>query len=256
LADPTRRRGGRIRALLLVLAVLTVASSASSCTDDEPDARVLLIGDSIMKQTAPHVEQALEERPGVDDVEVTTTAVNGSGLLTPGVFDWHTEAAELVAEHEPDIIAVLFIGNYTDDEYRLDATGEPITDYTDAFFLAWAEEANRLMEILSADGAQVYWVQPPPLPSPEGERRVTELRRVHAEVASLWPGTALIDGTAALADDEGHFAADLAAPPDGEVVQVRDRDGVHLTEAGGRILAATIARELAPTVKRLQERDR
>lgn len=235
-----------------LLVTLSVASAA--CGESDPEVRVLLVGDSIMNETGPYVEEALESLPDVGNVEIENAGVNGSGMLTPGVFDWQARAGELIEEFDPDVVAVLFVGNYADENLWI-VNGQEVAGYTDEFFDAWSAETDAMMETLTSGGAEVYLVHPPPLPIPEGERRVTELRDINAAVASNWPGTALIDGTEALSDDEGRFADELPVPPDGEVETVREADGVHLTDAGGRLLAQTIAEVIVPSVLHAQEPD-
>jgi hypothetical protein len=236
-----------------VAAVVCVIVTVAGCSRSEPEARVLLVGDSVMKETGEHVEEALESLPDIGSVEVENAGVNGSGMLTPSVYDWQTRARELVEEFDPDVVVVLFVGNYADDNLWAAADGSPIEGYTDEFFAAWGEQTNLMMETLTSQGAEVYLVHPPPLPIPEGERRVTALRDVNIQVATNFPGTALIDGTAALSDEEGRFADELPVPPNGEVETVRQPDGVHLTPAGGRLLAQAVAEVIAPSVVHAQE---
>jgi hypothetical protein len=230
-----------------------VAGPGCGLFDQKAD--VLLIGDSIMKQGGEYVEEALESRDDIGSIAVENAGVNGSGLLTPGEYDWHREAEELVAELDPEIIVVLFVGNYASGDGRyVGPDGQPVEGYTPEFFSAWGAEADRLMEILTADGAEVYWVQPPPMLLDEGARRVSELRTTYQLLADRWPGTGVIDGTAALAGTDGGFSWEL--PDDTGAPQVaRAADSVHLTAFGSRLLGEAIADALAPSVVALEADD-
>lgn len=240
-------RAAWLRRLLVSLTVAALVGVLPGCGLFDSPVEVLLVGDSIMRQSGAFVEEALESRPDIDDAHVKNAAKNGSGLLTPDVYDWHAEAEEMIAEYDPEIVVVLFIGNYTDGEpYRL-ADGTPVEGYTPAFFEAWGREADRLMEILTAEGAQVWWVQPPPMIEGEGARRVREMRATYEALVQRWPGTGLIDGTAALAGPDGGYAAELP-DADGVLRPVRTGDTVHLTEHGARILATTIADAIGPAL--------
>lgn len=235
------------RGATAVLAVVLVASVAPACGLFDSPVEVLLIGDSIMSQAGEHVEDALEARADIDEAHVKNAGRNGSGLLTPDVYDWHAEAEEMIERYEPQIVVVLFIGNYTDDEpYRLD-DGTPVEGYTPEFFAAWGREADRLMEIVTARGAQVWWVQPPPMATEEGARRVTELRATYDALAARWPGTGLIDGTAVLSEPGGGYAEAL---PDQQGVMrpVRTADTVHLAPYGAQRLAKSIADAVGPVL--------
>jgi hypothetical protein len=241
-----RRRDGR-RLWFVGLALLVGGAPLTSCGLLDPRVDVLLIGDSIMRQSGEYVEEALEARPDIDNVNVKNAGKNGTGLLTPALYDWHQQADDMIQKYEPDIVVVLFIGNYTTDDLYLQPDGTPVEGYTPAFFDAWGAEADALMEIITADDAAVWWVQPPPMIEGEGSRRVAELRATHDELAARWPGTGLIDGTAVLAGPDGGFASEL---PDanGQPKAVRLSDTVHLTAFGSQLLGGAMADAIGPTL--------
>lgn len=209
--------------------------------------RVLLIGDSIMNQAGAFVEETLEDDDDIGDVEVRNEGRNGTGLLTPGVFDWQARAKRYVAEFQPDVVVVLFVGNYTSDELWVNEGGVPVEGYTDEWFDEWEGQARELQEILVSTGADIYWVNPPPMLADEGERRVTNFRLIHRRIAEDWTNTVLIDGTDVLSDDDGNYAFEL---PDenGVFEQMRTIDSVHLTTAGARVLADEISRQVNTSV--------
>jgi hypothetical protein len=171
-----RRARDRLAALVLI-AVLS--GGLTSCGLFDSQVEVLLIGDSIMRQSGEFVEEALEARPDIESVKVKNVGRNGSGLLTPGVYDWHVEAADMIEKYQPDIVVLLFIGNYTSDDLYQQPDGTPVEGYTPAFFEIWGAEAARLTDIVAADGAEVWWVQPPPMVDGELDRRADELRSTY-----------------------------------------------------------------------------
>ena len=67
---------------LVVLGLLAVGVGVGEALTPSTE-HVLLVGDSIMRQTGP----ALTRQLG-DEYTVHNEGVNGSGLLTPAVFDW------------------------------------------------------------------------------------------------------------------------------------------------------------------------
>lgn len=254
MATSERRRAFTLVALVVVLVVTVSAAGVAAAmllrteTDvaTEP-VRVLLIGDSIMNQAGVYLEETLEARDDIDDVEVFNEGVNGSGLLTPAAYDWQQQAADLVDEIDPDVVVVLFVGNYTSTDLWVNDAGLEVEGYTDQFFLAWEEEARDLQRTIVDSGADVYWVNPPPMLNEEGERRVVEFRQIHRRIAEDWTGTVLIDGTDVLSNGEGGYAFELP-DDDGVPQQVRTLDSVHLTNAGSRLLAGEITRQVAPSV--------
>ena len=100
------------------MALLAVGVATWLSIEDEPD--VLLVGDSIMRQTGPALTEGLPDR------EVDNRGVNGSGLLNPQVYDWVDRLPGLVAQSRPEATVVLFIGNYAPEEaWWIGADGSP-----------------------------------------------------------------------------------------------------------------------------------
>jgi hypothetical protein len=69
----------------LVLVVACLLGAAVSCSSDGPT-RVLLVGDSVMRQLGPALADQLP-----DDVRVRNEAVSGSGLLSPTLVEDHLD---------------------------------------------------------------------------------------------------------------------------------------------------------------------
>src|SRR4051812_7951313 len=98
----------RARLVTGVVLGLVVAVLVAKFVLIQPE-RVLLVGDSIMRQTGPALDDSFGR-----DVSIDNEAVNGSGLLTPHDVDWPKRLARLVADDDPAVVVFLFIGNYTD----------------------------------------------------------------------------------------------------------------------------------------------
>jgi hypothetical protein len=249
-----RRRGWFITlgTVALVVAIFGAAGLAFFATRqdseaEEPPLRVLLVGDSIMNQAGLYLEEALGEDPGLGEVEILNEGRNGTGLLTPDVFDWQRQAVDLVEEYQPDVVVVLFVGNYTSEDLWVTEGGTPVDGYTQLWFDEWEKQARELQATLISSGADIYWVNPPPMIEEEGLRRVTQFRLIHRRIAEDFTDTVLIDGTDVLSDDDGEYAFEL---PDenGVLEQVRSLDSVHLTQAGSQLLAQEIARQITPSL--------
>src|SRR4029453_6969187 len=81
----------------------STAILGDSAVPATPLQHVLLVGDSIMRQTGP----ALERQPGAGYL-FHNEAVNGSGLLTPAVFDWPAHLTRSLRRFRPDIVVMTF----------------------------------------------------------------------------------------------------------------------------------------------------
>jgi hypothetical protein len=185
-------------------------------------ARVLLIGDSILRQTGPALAHVLGDRAVVRNV-----AVNGSGLLTPRFFDWPARVDAELARATPDVVVVSFIGNYTGDPAGLwtTADGRTVESIESPDFAPeWGRQTDALLADIAPTGAQVVLVLPPSIPVPVVQDAVDRLRIAYQQVAARWPMVTLVDAATVLPDPED-----------------RAVDGVHLSDRGERRLAAAIA---------------
>ena len=139
------------------------------------------MGDSIMRQTGP----ALARQLG-DGYTVHNEGVNGSGLLTPALFDWSDQLEQDLVRTDPDVVVFLFIGNYTDDpaEFWTTASGRRIRDVGSAAFAReWGRQADAAMAAIAETGAPVVLVLPPPMASDELQAVVDRLRVEYERVA-------------------------------------------------------------------------
>jgi hypothetical protein len=195
--------------------------------------RVMLLGDSILEQSADAAVAALAGH----GVRTTVDARGGTGLLNG--FDWMAHAAELVAAERPDVIVAVFSGNYF-PPHVLGADGAEIFHGTPAFFAAWEAAADRFMAAVTATGAQVLWIKAPPMRAPYVSASNDGVWAAYQRMALRWPQAHLLDAGAVLAGPDGRFALDVPAC-DGGRVAVRDDDGVHLAPAGGVRLGGAIA---------------
>jgi hypothetical protein len=184
--------------------------------------RVLLVGDSILRQTGPALAGVLGDRAVVRNV-----AVNGSGLLTPRFFDWPERVDEELARATADVVVISFIGNYTGDPAGLwtTADGRTVESIESPDFAPeWGRQTDALLADIAPTRARVVLVLPPSIPVPVVQGAVDRLRDVYRQVAARWPTVTLVDA-----------ASVLPGPEDRAV------DGVHLSDRGERRLAAAIA---------------
>jgi len=221
-----------VRARTAIIAVvLMVALAVSACGGDAGPRRILLVGDSVMNQTAGPLAHDLP------DDDVRNESVFGSGLLTAGYVDWPAQLGRLLDHYRPDVVVFLFVGNYefSDDESDLYTTadGHRIETRTDpAFFRAWQAQAQRMTDAASEVADDVIWVLPPPMQFEEADTVADGLRIGYEHL-----DTTTVDAADVLADDEGNYLAS-----DGDTL-LRS-DGVHLTPEGARRLAQLIADQL------------
>ncbi len=202
-----------------------------------PPLDVLLVGDSIMKSTGPALAHQLGSR-----YRVHNEGVNGSGLLTPDVFDWPAQLPESLDRLDPDVVVMLFIGNYTSDPAQMwvAADGRTVPDvYPPAFAREWGQQAERhVIEVIST-GAEVVLVLPPPMISARVQRVTDRLRAEYRAVAARHPEVTLVDAATAVGGPDGEWVATRPTAA-GTLAPVRVADTVHLADHGQALVAHEI----------------
>jgi hypothetical protein len=193
---------------------------------------VLTIGDSLMFEAQPYLQGALESSGRCSIVH--QAALGGTGPVgTGGGLHWLTRLTTLMADYQPDIVVMEFVGNSND-------TGLVYGS------LAWAAAQNQatvdLVNIATAGGAEVYVMAAPT-----------------AAMFCFWDlaGTAWTDYRAFVRGLAGVGHGDWSnylSPGDvyaqrmsfGGVVQdIRLTDCTHFTPLGASIAAAVTAAAIA-----------
>ncbi|HEY5888789.1 MAG TPA: GDSL-type esterase/lipase family protein [Acidimicrobiales bacterium] len=198
---------------------------------------VLLVGDSIMRSTGPALAHQLGAR-----WRVHNEGVNGSGLLTPGVFNWSRHLPASLSRFDPDIVVMLFIGNYTADPAQkwVGADGRQVPDiYTRSFAREWGRQAERFVTQMIGSGADVVLVLPPPMISARVQIVTDRLRAEYRAVAARHPEVTLADATTAVGGPHGEWVA-TRPTASGGWAPVRLADTVHLAAHGRGLVAREI----------------
>jgi hypothetical protein len=198
---------------------------------------VLLVGDSIMRSTGPALAHQLGPR-----WRVHNEGVNGSGLLTPGVFPWPRHLAASLKRFNPDVVVMLFIGNYTSARAQMwvGADGRRVPDvYARSFAREWGRQAERFVTQMIGSVADVVLVLPPPMISARVQAVTDRLRAEYRTVASRHPEVTLADATTAVGGPHGEWVA-WRPTASGGWAPVRVADTVHLAPHGRGLVAREI----------------
>jgi hypothetical protein len=198
---------------------------------------VLLVGDSIMKSPGP----ALAHQLGAP-WRVHNEGVNGSGLLTPGVFPWPRHLPASLNRFGPDVVVMLFIGNYTADPAQkwVGADGRRVPDiYARSFAREWGRQAERFVTQMISTGAEVVLVLPPPMISARVQTVTDRLRAEYQAIAAQHPEVTLVDAATAVGGPDGEWVATRPTAA-GTLAPVRVADTVHLADHGQALVAHEI----------------
>jgi hypothetical protein len=190
-----------------------------------------------MKSTGPALSHQLGAR-----YRVHNEGVNGSGLLTPGVFNWPRHLPASLNRFDPDVVVMLFIGNYTSDPAQkwVGADGRRVPDvYAPSFAREWGRQAERFVTRMIRSDADVVLVLPPPMISARVQVVTDRLRAAYRSVASRHPEVTLADATTAVGGPNGEWVATRPTASGGSA-PVRVADTVHLAPHGKGLVAREI----------------
>jgi hypothetical protein len=219
----------------------TASPPQSSQAPQTRTKRLLVVGDSLSISLGEQLEHALAGAPGLD---FSRDGQRSTGLSRPDLLDWPARLRELVAKSAPDIVVIMIGAN---DVMPLTAAdGSRVYFDQPAWDDAYAAKARELVAICrqANPDVAVSWVGAPPM----GDAALNAgVKRVNVVLARMCAeaGCRFIDAEAAFSDPEGLYTRHAKDAATAEATAIRTADGVHLTEAGARLLAGVTAAALA-----------
>ncbi|MGI8689977.1 MAG: SGNH/GDSL hydrolase family protein [Thermomicrobiales bacterium] len=149
-----------------------------------------------------------------------------SGLARPDYFDWPARLTEEMAGNPPPEAIVWFAGANDFVDMRTDAGS--LTRGTPEWLAEYRKRAAAVMDIVGRGGGQMYWVGQPIMRDKARSNVAADINTVVQAEAESRPWVHYIDIWSMFTDASGNYAAFL---PDtnGELVRVRQEEGIHLT---------------------------
>lgn len=149
-----------------------------------------------------------------------------SGLARPDYFDWSARLTQEMAGNPPPEAVVWFAGANDYVDMRTDAGS--LTRGTPEWLTEYGKRAGAVMDIVRRGGGQMYWVSQPIMRDKTRGKVAADINTVVQAEAQSRPWVHYVDIWAMFTDANGSYTAFL---PDasGELVQVRQSDGIHLT---------------------------
>lgn len=216
-------------------------TSTTSTTDAKPRVtaaqplRVLVAGDSLVLQVGNGVTRLAERMP----LETKVVSKPISGLSRPDFYDWPAVLHQTLAAFKPDVTVLMF-GNNDKQDVMVD--GKRIERWTPEWWALYRARVDAVLALATGAGSRVVWVGMPVMRSSAFAETARRFNAVYAEACAA-ADASFVDTYRVLSDEEGRYTAYLPGPS-GQPVLMRNSDGIHLTEAGGDLVASDIARAL------------
>lgn len=205
------------------------------------DARVVLvIGDRLAADLGRGLDVAYADRP---DVRIETKTVDDAGLASTGEIEWKAFLERRLTEQPRPAAVVAMIGRADGRPIELpDRTVDfPSPDWETIY----KARLNELTRVAREHAVPLLWVGLVPVASQQGTNDVTYIDGV-IRVEATERGATYID----VWEPFSQNGAFVASGPDldGQVRQLRLKDGVGFTRSGARKLAFYVQQSLGPTL--------
>jgi uncharacterized protein len=227
-----------------VRSTTTYSTSTSSTTTTLPlftakaPLKVLVVGDSLVAPVGWGLMRQSEIHPAL---KVDVIYKVSSGLVRPDFYDWPKALTAAVAKFHPNVTVVLFGGN---DKQNMRFEGKLLEPFSEEWKAEYYERVSDFMNISTVAGSRVVWIGMPIMRSPKFSQTARWFNFMYNEMCGHRPDTAnYVDGYALFADDQGQYSAYLI-DSSGERKLMREKDGIHLTNAGGDRAAEAVVEVL------------
>ena len=165
-----------------------------------------------------------------------------TGLVRPDAFNWPAQLQSQVKAFDPGAVAVMFGAN--DNQPVQTASGEVHQFGSDGWKKEYRKRVQDVIGLLFQGGVRrVYWIGQPVMPEPSFNGQVKLMNEIYRGVAEKTFGVRYIDAYELFGDGSGRYAQYLRDER-GELQEVREQDGEHLTYAGGLRIAQAVLDEI------------
>ena len=232
-------------AVLIVSLILPPGLPVAGAAKVDPGApkakRILLVGDSLSIGLGQQMETAFAGKPSVRFAHLGKVS---SGLANPSFFDWEANLDAQVKAHHPDVVMIMLGAN--DDKPLPTPSGRSAPYKSASWDVEYARRIARLHAIAKSENpaAAVYLIGVPIMGDAAFDAGMGHVNGVLAKTAASLPDCAYINVRDVLADASGAYAP-VARTALGATVKLRADDGVHISAAGSRLLAARLIETVA-----------
>jgi hypothetical protein len=161
-----------------------------------------------------------------------------TGLVRPDFFNWPLQLQQQAKAFDPGAAVVMWGAN--DNQGVQTSSGKVYAFGSSGWQKEYAKRVDDAIAILFAGGVRrIYWVGQPIMPGSTYDRQIRLMNEIFRAEAEKHTGVQYIDAYEVFSDEGGGYSQYLRDDK-GEMQQVREADGEHLTYAGGMRLAKVV----------------
>lgn len=208
---------------------------------DPPRLRALVVGDSnIFGPLGKFLERGL----GALGYDVKRRGKPTSGLARPDFFDWAAEVEGLLERHEPNLVIAMFGGNDGQRMASTDLSGKPVQmSAGDAWAHEYQSRVSAFARKVRGEGRTVFILSPTNRRPRFAREKMQKVRAAQREALEGMDNVTWIDMFPLSSDADGEWLKE-GTDVNGDLVNYRRPDGIHLTPAGGQVVGQRVLERL------------
>ena len=187
---------------------------------------IFIVGDS---QAEVLGQSIIDKATATGVMDATLDFQFSSGLTRPDFYNWPAEIQNVVETNDPDAMVVVFGAN---DGQGMELDSGVFQPGYPEWNAEYARRVDAVMTYLEQQGVRVYWIGQPIARDAEYSSRLQLMNGIFEDVAADHPNTTVVSLYDLFADESGNYS-DYLPGAGGELVGMRNSDGIHLTRAGG-----------------------
>jgi len=161
-----------------------------------------------------------------------------TGLVRPDFFNWPAQLQRQAKAFDPGAAVVMWGAN---DNQAVQTSSGKVYQFGEK---GWVKEYRKRVEeviaiLFDAGTRRIYWVGQPVMPKASYDAQIRSMNDIFSSEAKSHPGVEYIDAYSLFVNSSGAYSQYLR-DDHGEMQQVREADGEHLTYAGGLRLAKVV----------------
>jgi hypothetical protein len=233
---------------LVLLSANSVLGAGTSADEITKPYRMKVIGASMADQLATGLRW---EFKGDKSFRISQSAKAATGLVRKDVFNWQAQLEEIVKDDKIDIVVVALGGN---DRQSFFHKGRRLRRFSVLWRAEYLRRLDKFMRTLTSNVPVVYWVGLPIVRSQQATKDYDRLNGYFRDVGGPL-GITYLDIYRRFADDAGRYTS-FGKSLAGRKRRLRQKDGIHFTMAGARVLGKVVGDMIRADLKARKQKSK